>query len=68
MRLKITIALLLAMAPSLAFARPRTGATHMRPQLFRDKAPRIRTRDGRVHEVKMRPFKSPPPVAVKEDF
>ena len=52
MKLKISIALLLALAPSLAFAKPRTATAHMRPQLFRDRAPKPRVRDYRVHEVR----------------
>lgn len=68
MRLKISIALLLALAPSLAFARPKTATSHMHPQLFRDRAPKMRTRDMRVHEAKGPQLKSPPPPAVKEDY
>jgi hypothetical protein len=68
MKLRMTIALLLAMAPSLAFARPKTVTTHMRPQLFRDRAPKARLHDARMHEVRVPPPKSPPPPAVKEDF
>jgi hypothetical protein len=68
MKLKISIALLLALTPSLALARPKTGSTRMRPQLFRDRAPKARLHDFHTHEVKMPPPKSPPPPVVKEDF
>jgi hypothetical protein len=40
MKLKITIALLLAIAPSLASARPRMAGSRMRPQLFHDRTPK----------------------------
>jgi hypothetical protein len=68
MRLKISIALLLALAPSLAFARPKTATSHMRPQLFRDRTPKVRSRVNLVHATKLPATKSPPPPAVKDDF
>ena len=42
MKLKVSIALLLVLAPALASARPRTMGTHMRPQLFHDRTPKAR--------------------------
>jgi hypothetical protein len=68
MKLRVYFAVLLALAPSMAFARPKGATTHMRPQLFRDRAPRARLHEVRTHEIKVRPPKSPPPPAVKEDF
>jgi hypothetical protein len=52
MKLKISIGLLLALAPSLAFARPKTVTTHMRPQLFRDRAPKAHSHEVHLHEVR----------------
>lgn len=67
--MKFTIALLLlAVAPSAAFARPKTATSHMRPQLFRDRTPKVRQHVNLVHEAKLPAPKSPPPPAVKDDF
>jgi hypothetical protein len=52
MKLKLSIALLLALAPSLAVAKPKTVTNHMRPQLFRDRTPKVRVREARFHEVR----------------
>lgn len=60
MRLKIFIALWLALAPSLAFAKPKTATTRMHPQLFRDRAPKIRTREVRARGPHGAPVKTPP--------
>jgi hypothetical protein len=68
MKLRIYIALFLALAPSLAFARPKTATSHMRPQLFRDRAPKARLHEAHPHEARARSPKSPPPPVVKEDF
>jgi hypothetical protein len=68
MKLKISIALLIALTPALAQAKPRSGGTHMRPQLFHDRTPKARPRDSRLHEVRMPAPKSPPPAAVKEEY
>ena len=59
MRLKISIALWLALAPSLAFAKPRTATVHMHPQLFRDRAPKVRVRDTRSRGAHGTPTKAP---------
>lgn len=40
MKLKLSIALLLVLAPALASAKPRTMSSHMRPQLFHDRTPK----------------------------
>ena len=50
MKLKISIALLLVLAPALASARPRTTSIRMRPQLFHDRTPK-----ARVHVQAVRP-------------
>jgi hypothetical protein len=58
MKLKFLIVLLLALAPSLAVAKPKTATAHMHPQLFRDRAPKVRvhetrtTRQGRTSPAK----------------
>lgn len=68
MRLKASIALMLVLVPSLAFARPKTATSHMRPQLFRDRTPKVRPHVAHVHESKLPSPKAPPPPPVKEDF
>jgi hypothetical protein len=67
MRLKISIALLLALAPSLAFAKPRTATAHMHPQLFRDRAPKVRVRDTRARQHAT-PVKTPSVVSQGDPF
>jgi hypothetical protein len=62
MRLKISIALMLALVPSLAFARPRTATTHMRPQLFRDRAPKAQMPDARLRKSRVSIAKTPTTV------
>lgn len=68
MKFRLSLALLLALAPSMAFAKPKTATAHMRPQLFRDRTPKARLQTPKIHEIKMKPPKSPPPPVVKEDF
>jgi hypothetical protein len=68
MKLKICTALVIFLVPVFALAKPKIGASHMRPQLFRDRAPKARLHDSHTHEIRMRPPKSPPPPPVKEDF
>jgi hypothetical protein len=67
MKLRTTIALLLVLAPSLAFARPRAATTHMRPQLFRDRAPKPRTRDLRPRQTHVTPSKVQQPAPPQKD-
>jgi hypothetical protein len=67
MKLRTTIALLLVLAPSLAFAKPRTATAHMRPQLFRDRAPKARTRDFRPRETHATPSKVQQPAPPQKD-
>jgi hypothetical protein len=68
MRLKISIALLLALAPSLAFAKPKTATGHMHPQLFRDRSPKPRVRDTRARGPHGTPVKTPPVVSQGDPF
>jgi hypothetical protein len=68
MKWKICTALVIFLVPVFAQAKPKTGTAHMRPQLFRDRAPQARLHEAHTHEVKTRPPKSPPPPPVKEDF
>lgn len=67
MKLRTTIALLLVLAPSLAFAKPRTATAHMRPQLFRDRAPKARTREFRPRETHATPSKVQQPAPPQKD-
>ena len=66
MKLKVLTALVV-LIPMLAWAKPKTATAHMRPQLFRDRAPQVRVRDSRPRETRVRPVKSQSPP-VKEDF
>ena len=68
MKLRISIVFLLTLVPSLTYAKPKVATTHMRPQLFRSRAPKARLHDFHAHEIRMRPPKSPPPPPVKDDF
>jgi hypothetical protein len=68
MKVRISIALFLALAPSLVFARPKTATSHMRPQLFRERTPKARLHETHPHEAHVRTLKSPPPPVAKEDF
>jgi hypothetical protein len=68
MRLKISIALLLALAPSLAFAKPRTATAHMHPQLFRDRSPKPRLRDTRARGLHGVPIKTPAVASQGDPF
>jgi hypothetical protein len=72
MKLKIFTVLiftaLVALVPVLAQSKPRVGSTRMRPQLFHDRTPKVRTHDTHLHEVHARPAKSPPPTSAKEEF
>jgi hypothetical protein len=68
MKLKISIALLAALTAVFAQAKPISSSAHMRPQLFHDRTPKIRTHESRAHETRVRPQKSQPPPAAKEDF
>ena len=54
MKLKIITALVVVLVPVFAQAKPKTTTAHMRPQLFRDRAPKVRLHDARTHETKVR--------------
>jgi hypothetical protein len=64
----IVTALVVLLVPALAQAKPRAISTHLRPQLFHDRAPKVRTRDSHLREVRVRPAKSQPPPSAKEEF
>ena len=62
MKLKFLIVLLFALAPSLAVAKPKTATAHMHPQLFRDRAPKVRVRETRTRQGHASPVAKTPPV------
>jgi hypothetical protein len=68
MRLKVFIALLLSLAPSMAIAKPRTATGHMHPQLFRDRAPKIRVREVRPRQGRASTTKGAPMVSQGDPF
>jgi hypothetical protein len=47
MKLKITMALMLALAPTLASARSKGATVHMRPQMFHDRSPKPHLQETR---------------------
>ncbi|HMH15353.1 MAG TPA: hypothetical protein VK578_19800 [Edaphobacter sp.] len=49
MKLKLSIAMVLMVAPALAQSRPSTGGIHMRPQMVHDHTPK-----ARVHTPSLR--------------
>jgi hypothetical protein len=49
MKLRLSIALLLTLIPTLAFAKPKTGSSHLRPQLFHDRTPKAHVHSARPH-------------------
>jgi hypothetical protein len=65
-KLKIYITVLLALAPSLAFAKPRNATAHMRPTLFRDRTPKARVPETHTRTVHGTTVKNAP-VAQKEE-
>jgi hypothetical protein len=69
MRPKFFMALLLALTlgPSMAIAKPRTATGHMHPQLFRDRAPKIRVREVRPRQGRTSPAKAAAPVVAQGD-
>jgi hypothetical protein len=68
MRLKISIALMLALAPSLAFARPRTVTLRTHTPVYRDRGPKIRVRDAGTRQGHSSPGKATPVVAQGDPF
>src|SRR5271156_6602870 len=51
MKMKISIALLLALAPTLALAKPREATVHLRTQTFHDRSPRIHSHESLPHHA-----------------
>jgi hypothetical protein len=51
MKLKIFTALLVALAPALAFASQRTPTAHLRPQLYHDRTPKARVHQSLPHHA-----------------
>jgi hypothetical protein len=49
MKLRLSIALLLALTPTLALAKPKTTSSHMRPQLFHDRTPKAHVHTAKPH-------------------
>jgi hypothetical protein len=49
MNLKLSIALLLALTPTLALAKPKSGGAHMRPQLYHDRTPKAHVHTAKPH-------------------
>jgi len=68
MKLKIFTALVVFLVPVLAQAKPRTATARMRPQLFHDRTPKVRTHDAHTHEGRVRPLRTSSPPQVKEEF
>jgi hypothetical protein len=68
MRLKISITLLLALAPALAFGKPKTATPHMHPQLYRDRTPKVRVRDTGSRQGHGSPAKAPQATAQGDPF
>jgi hypothetical protein len=68
MKLRISLVLLLALTPALSYARPKTATAHMRPQLFRDRAPKARTHDTRARGPHGTPVKNPPVLSQGDPF
>jgi len=68
MKMKILMTLALILAPSLAFAKPRTATEHMRPQLFRDRTPKAHIREAHVRDVHQSSSRFQPAAPAKQDF
>ena len=49
MKLRLSIALLFALLPTLALAKPHTTSTHLRPQLFHDRTPKVHVHSAKPH-------------------
>jgi hypothetical protein len=49
MKLRLSIALLLSLTPTLAFAKPKTASGHLRPQLFHDRTPKAHVHSAKPH-------------------
>lgn len=49
MKLRLSIALLLSLTPTLALAKPKTASAHLRPQLFHDRTPKAHVHSAKPH-------------------
>jgi hypothetical protein len=49
MKLRLSIALLLSLTPTLALAKPKTTSAHLRPQLFHDRTPKAHVHTAKPH-------------------
>ena len=69
MKLRFSIALLVALAPVVAQAKPISGSAHMRPQLFHDRSPKAHVRTvGHARKTPgAGPAKSQPPVVAQQE-
>jgi hypothetical protein len=70
MKLRLPLLLLLTLIPALAFAKPKTATAHMRPQLFHDRTPKVRTHEVPPHQTHTTPSKiqQPPPPQKDDQF
>jgi hypothetical protein len=67
MNLRFSIALLLALGPVVALAKPISSGGHMRPQLFHDRSPKPHVRSVSSKKARGVPAKSQPPVVAQPD-
>jgi hypothetical protein len=51
MKMRISIALLLALAPAFALAKPREATVHLRTQTFHDRSPKIHSHESLPHHA-----------------
>ncbi len=49
MKLRISIALLLTLIPTLALAKTHGSSSHLRPQLFHDRTPKAHSHTPKAH-------------------
>ncbi len=49
MKLRLSIALLLSLTPTLALAKPKAASAHLRPQLFHDRTPKAHVHTAKPH-------------------
>ena len=68
MRLKISIALLLALAPLLAVAKPRAATARTHSPVYRDRSPKIRVRDAGTRQGHASPAKAPQVTAQGDPY
>ncbi len=51
MKMKISIAFLLALAPAFALAKPREASVHLRTQTFHDRSPKAHYHQSPPHHA-----------------